>query len=60
MRKMVSVWLEDEEAERFDRMQKRLEEREGKYPKVTQRLVIVRALERLEAHLDRLDRDKDR
>lgn len=58
MRKMVSFWLEGEEVDLFDSLQRRLQEREGSFVKVTQRLLVLRALERLEAHLTKLDRER--
>jgi len=54
----IVVRLDDEEEARVAAVMRKIEEREGKYPKVTQKLVFIRALERLEAYLDKLEKER--
>lgn len=56
----LSLRLTDQELERFTRAQERLQERLGPNIRVTQKATFLEALERLEAHFTRLDRDKGR
>ena len=56
----LSVRLSQEELERFRKARERLQERERPGYTVTDRVALLVALERLEAHLDRLDKDKGR
>jgi hypothetical protein len=57
---VLTVRLSDEELARIVRLQERLQEREGAHVRVTQRVTLLRAMDALEKHLDRLDRDKGR
>lgn len=57
---LISVRLTDDEKERLDRAQQRLQQRGDPKVHVTQRYVLVAGLERLEAYLDKLDRDQER
>lgn len=46
--------------ERVERLRSRLQEQLGPLVSVTQRTVFLAALERLEAHLDKLEKDRER
>lgn len=56
----LSLRLTDQELERFTRLQERLQERLGQNIRVTQKATFLEALERLEAHFSKLDKDKGR
>lgn len=56
----LNLRLSDDELQRIEKAKERLQERESQLFRVTQRVTVLKALELLEAHLDRLDRDKGR
>lgn len=56
----ITIRVTEEEGEILERLRERMQERATMGIKVTQRMVILAALERLRAHLDKLDRDKGR
>ncbi len=56
----LSLRLTDGELERFTRLQERLQERLGPNIRATQKATFLEALERLEAHFAKLDKDKGR
>ena len=57
---ILHVRMPDEELERVERLRERLQAKMGPHVRVTQRTVILEALERLQTHFDRLDRDQGR
>lgn len=57
---ILHVRLPDEELERVERLRERIQARMGPRVRVTQRMVILEALDKLQAHLDKLDSDKGR
>lgn len=58
--RVFGVKVSDEEMQRIDQLRERLQRRSGEHVRVTSRTVLLEALDRLEAHLDRLERDKGR
>lgn len=58
--KQLNVKLATQELERVERLRERIQQREGQRYRVTQRVVILEALDALESYLDRLDKDKER
>jgi hypothetical protein len=56
----INIKLSKEEIARIERAKERLAARMDPKYRVTARIVILEALERLEVYLDKLDRDKDR
>lgn len=58
--KPFTVRLTEEELARLERLRERMQNRAPTGVRYTQRMTILAALERLEAHLDRLERDKGR
>lgn len=55
-----TVRLTGSEIEMIESLRERLQGRAGVGERITQRRAILVALERLQAHLDKLDRDKGR
>lgn len=58
--KTLTIRISGSELELIERLRERMQERAPSGIKITQRAVILAALERLKAHLDKLDRDKER
>lgn len=56
----LNIRVSDSELETLESLRKRMQDRAPMGVKVTQRYVVLAALERLRAHLDKLDRDKGR
>lgn len=56
----IAIRFTEEELTRLDGLRERLQARAGVGVRVTQRMTILAALERLETHLDKLERDKGR
>lgn len=55
-----TIRMSEEEKARLERCRERLQARAPIGVRITQRMTILAALERLEAHLDKLERDKGR
>lgn len=58
--KSLTIRISESELARLESLRERLQTREGSRIRVTQRMTIMEALDRLEAHLARLERDKGR
>lgn len=58
--KPFNTRLTEADLEQLERLRQQLQERMGPKVKVSYRIVIEEAMERLQAHLDKLDRDKGR
>jgi len=58
--RMLAVRLSEDELARLESLQERLQARAAIGVRVTQRMTILAALERLETHLDKLEKDKGR
>lgn len=58
--KPLTIRMSAAEIETLERLRERMQERAAMGVKVTQRMVVLAALERLRTHLDKLDRDKGR
>ena len=56
----IHVRVPDESVELVRRLRERIQERVGPNVRVTQATVILEALDRLQEHYKRLDRDKGR
>lgn len=56
----VNILLSREELERVERLRERLQARMNLPVRVTNRTVLLKALEQLEAQLDRQEKDKAR
>lgn len=56
----LNVRMSEEELARVDALRERLQKRADVGVLVTQRIVVLRALETLEAYLDKLDRERGR
>lgn len=57
---ILNARMEDAEMAKFNALQARLQERADPYIRITQRLVILRAMDALDRRLDELERDRDR
>lgn len=58
--KSLTIRISESELARLESLRERLQAREGSRIRVTQRMTIMEALDRLETHLARLERDKGR
>lgn len=58
--KLLTVRFDEDELARLERLRERLQARAASGVRVTQRMTILTALERLEAHLAKLERDQER
>jgi len=58
--RVFGVKVSNEEMERIESLRVRLQNRAGSHVRVTSRTVLLEALDRLESHLERLERDKGR
>lgn len=58
--RMFAVRMTDEELAQIETLRERMQTRATVGVRVTQRMVILAALERLQTHLDKLERDKGR
>jgi hypothetical protein len=58
--KTLTIRMSTVELVFLEKLRRRLQAKAPTGVRVTQRMTIMAALERLEAHLDKLDRDKNR
>lgn len=56
----INIRVRRQERERLEMLRQRLQARLGPHIQATQRLVLLEALDRLEAHYEKLERDRGR
>lgn len=58
--KTLTFRVSQEEIEHLESLRSRLQDRAATGVRVTQRMTVLAALERLQAHLDKLDREQSK